>query len=172
MWGNMSHVVSVKELMRDLIDPLADNIFDAVSITVDKNGTVEKMPKTDEDWNTIRIGAVAMAEASYLLKVPRPMAPAGDNNNSEGPDAPELSPAAIEAKLKRDPVFWNAKVEALRNVGRQVLEIVEKRDAQALWDAGENLDAACENCHLEFWYPGQKELMPKLRQMIAVPLEQ
>src|SRR5687768_292071 len=76
MWGNMSPVVSVKELMRDLLDPLADNIFDAVSITVDKNGTVEKAPKTDEDWNTIRIGAVAMAEASYLLKIPRPMAPA------------------------------------------------------------------------------------------------
>lgn len=170
MWGNMSHVVSVKELMRDLIDPLSDNIFDSVSITVDRNGTVEKRPVTDEEWNHVRIGAVAMAEASYLLKVPRPFAPAGDNNNSEGPDAPEISPAAIEAKLKHDPVLWNAKVEALRNVGKQVLEIVEKRDAQALWDAGENLDQACENCHLEYWYPGQRALMPKLRRMEAKPL--
>jgi hypothetical protein len=172
MWGNMSPVVSVKELMRDLIDPLSDNIFESVSITVSKEGTVEKAPSTDEDWNRIRVGAVAMAEASYLLKVPRPFAPPGDNNNSEGPDAPEISPAAIEAKLKRDPVLWNAKIEALRNVGREVLEIVEKRDAQALWDAGEHLDEACENCHLEYWYPGQKLLMPKLRQMTPRPLSE
>jgi hypothetical protein len=172
MWGNMSPVVSVKELMRDLIDPLSDNIFESVSITITKQGTVEKAPSTDKDWERIRIGAVAMAEASYLLKVPRPFAPQGDDNNSEGPDAPEISPAAIEAKLKRDPVLWNAKIEALRNVGKEVLEIVEKRDAQALWDAGEHLDEACENCHLEYWYPGQKLLMPKLRRMTPRPLSE
>ena len=35
LWGDMKPVVSVKELMRDMIDPIADNIFDAVSIVVD-----------------------------------------------------------------------------------------------------------------------------------------
>jgi uncharacterized protein with PIN domain len=24
-----------------------------------------------------------------------------------------------------------------------------------LWDAGEILDAACENCHRSYWYPGE-----------------
>src|SRR5512142_2133698 len=50
LWGDMKPVVSVKELMRDMLDPLADNIFDSVSIVVDKNGTVERTPRTDEDW--------------------------------------------------------------------------------------------------------------------------
>jgi hypothetical protein len=31
-----------------------------------------------------------------------------------------------------------------------------------LWDAGENLDAACEGCHLEYWYPNQTALMERL----------
>ena len=158
----MTPVVSVKELMRYLIDPLADNIFNAVGTVMTAKGTVETAPKTDEDWEKVRIGAVSMAEAAYLLKIPRPFAPPGDENNSTGPDAPELSPAQIKAKLDADPVLWNAKIEALRNVGREVLEIVDKRDAKALFDAGEDLDAACETCHLEYWYPGQKELMPKL----------
>ena len=153
LWGDMTPVVSVKELMRDLLDPLSDNIFDSVKTVVTDKGTVDIVPTTDEDWAKIRIGAVAMAEASYLLKIPRPFAPPGDLNNSTGPEAVELSPAQITAKVEADPVEWNARVETLRNVGRQVLEIVKKKDVQALWDAGQNLDDACENCHRAYWYP-------------------
>ena len=92
---------------------------------VDEKGTVEKSPKTEEDWARIRIGGTTLAEGAYLLKVPRPFAPPGDENNSTGPDAVELSPAQILAKIKRDPVEWNARIEALRNVGLQVLDIVK-----------------------------------------------
>jgi hypothetical protein len=155
LWGDMKPVVSVKELMRDMLDPLADNIFDAVAVIVDKRGTVEHSPKTEEDWERIRIGAVTMAEGAYLLKVRRPFAPPGDENNSTGPDAVELSPAAILAKIEKDPVEWNAKIEALRNVGLEVLDIVKRRDVNELWDASENLDTACESCHRTYWYPGE-----------------
>jgi hypothetical protein len=162
LWGDLKPIVSVKELMRDMIDPASDYVFDAVGIVSSRKGVVETMPKTDEDWDRIRIGAVTMAEGVYLLKIPRPFAPPGDENNSTGPDPEELSPAQITAKLERDPVLWNAKIEALRNVSLEVLDIVKKKDPTELWDAAENLDQACENCHLEFWYPGEKEYLRKL----------
>jgi cytochrome c556 len=155
LWGDMRPVVSVKELMRDLIDPIADNIFNAVSTVVTLQGTVETAPKTEEDWDKVRIGAVTMAEAAYLLKVRRPFAPAGELNDSVGPDAVELSPDQITAKVDKDPVEWNARIEALRNVGLQVLDIVKRRDVAELWDAAENLDIACESCHRSYWYPGE-----------------
>ncbi len=141
--------------MRDMIDPLADNIFDAVGTVMTNKGPVEKAPKTEEDWDKIRIGGVSMAEGSYLLKIRRPFAPPGDLNNSTGPDAVELAPAQITAKIEADPVEWNARIEALRNVGLQVLDIVKRKDVNELWDAGQNLDAACENCHRSYWYPGE-----------------
>jgi hypothetical protein len=162
LWGDLKPVVSVKELMRDMIDPASDFIFDSVKTVTSKKGRVETAPKTDADWEKIRIGAVTMAEGVYLLKIPRPFAPPGDENNSTGPDPEELSPAQIKAKLEHDPVLWNAKIEALRNVGLEVLEIVKRKDVNELWDAGENLDQACENCHLEYWYPGEKALLKKL----------
>jgi hypothetical protein len=162
LWGDMKPVVSVKELMRDMIDPASDYVFDAVGTVIVKNRVVETLPRTDDDWNRIRIGAVTLAEGAYLLKVPRPFAPPGDENNSSGPEPEELSPAQITAKLHADPVLWNAKIEALRNVGLEVLEIVKKKDAKELWDAAENLDQACETCHLEYWYPGEKALLKKL----------
>ncbi len=152
----MKPVVSVKEFMRFTIDPIADNIFDAVTYDASKKGIVETVPKTDEDWEKVKIGAVTLAEAIYLLKLPRPWTPAGDVNNSTGPNPPELSPTQIQAKLDADPVLWDAKIQALRNVALEVMEIADKRDTRALFEAGEDLDKACEACHLEYWYPGDR----------------
>ena len=163
LWGDMKPIVSVKELMRFMIDPASDNIFDAVKIVQTKAGSVERLPKTEEDWEKLRIGAVTLAEGIYLLKVPRPFAPTGDNNdNTTGPDATELTPAQIEAKRAKDPVLWNAKIEALRNVGLEVLEIVKTKKTDELWEASYNLDQACESCHIQYWYPGDKALLDKV----------
>ena len=155
--GDMTSVVSVKELMKYMIDPLADNIFDAVGWDITPKGIVETKPKTDADWEKIDVGAVTIAEGIYLLKVPRLFAPVGDVNNSTGPNPPELSPTQIQDKIAKDPVLWNAKIEALRNAMLEVREIVKKKDVDALFDAGGDLDKACENCHLEYWYPGDKD---------------
>jgi len=162
LWGELKPVVSVKELMRDMIDPASDYVFDAVGIVNSKRGDVETKPKTDADWEKIRIGAVTLAEGAYLLKIPRLFAPPGDENNSTGPDPEELSPTQIKAKLEADPVLWNAKIEALRNVGLEVLDIVKRKDVNELWDAGDNLDRACESCHVAYWYPGEAALLKKL----------
>lgn len=162
LWGDLKPVVSVKELMRDMIDPASDYVFDSVSVVTSKKGVVDTQPKTEADWEKIRIGAVTLAEGAYLLKIPRPFAPPGDENNSTGPDPEELSPAQITAKLEADPVLWNAKIEALRNVGLEVLDIVKRKDVNELWDAGDNLDRACESCHVAYWYPGEAEYLKKL----------
>lgn len=162
LWGDLKPAVSVKELMHDMIDPASDFIFDAVGTIVTRKGRVERIPRTDADWDRIRIGAVTLAEGVYLLKIPRPFTPPGDENNSAGPEQYELAPAQIKAKLEADPVLWNAKIEALRNVGFEVIELVKRKDVDELWDAAENLDQACEACHLEYWYPGERVLMKKL----------
>lgn len=173
LWGEMKPVVSVKELMKYTIDPVSDNIFNAVGSELTKNGMVDREPKTDEDWEKIQSGAVSLAEAIYLLKVPREFTPPGDLNNSTGPDAVELSPEAIKAKVLRDPVEWNARIEALRNASLSVMEIVKKRDVKAMWDAGEFLDQACEACHRSYWYPGENaEFYRRLRDRLDTYTQQ
>lgn len=97
-------------------------------------GAVEIAPKTDDDWARVRIGAVVLAESASLLKIPRRTAPPGDLNNSTGPDAPELSPDAIKAKIDADHALWNTHAEGLRAVA-----------ADALLQTGGKLDKACEN---------------------------
>jgi len=171
LWGDVKPVVSVRELMKYMIDPLADDIFNAVSSTVTEHGTVDVEPRTEEDWNKIRIGAISLAEGADLLKIRRPFAAPGDESHGagpdSGPDAVELSPAEIARKVERDPVEWNARIEALRNVALEALDVVKRKDVKELWDVGENLDNACEACHRSYWYPGEgAEFHQKLRRRL------
>jgi len=52
-------------------------------------------------------------------------------------------------------VEWNARIEALRNVGLEAMDIVKRKDVKELWDAADNLEQACESCHRRYWYPGE-----------------
>jgi len=140
-----------------MIDPIADNIFDAVATDVSAKGIVETTPTTDEDWARVRQGAVTLAEGTNLLKMARPVAPLGDTNKAGGANAPELSPEEIQRKIDQNRGLWNSHANELRDEALKVLDIVKSKNAAALFDAGSRLDRACENCHLEYWYPGDKK---------------
>ena len=165
LWGEMKPVVSVKELMADLIDPASDNVFNAVSTTIGPKGIVEVEPRTDEDWARVRSGAVTLAEGISLLKIPRPIAPPNDRSTLDA-DNSELPPDQIRAKILADPVLWNAKIEALRNINLTILDVAARRNVSELTEAGAMLDQACETCHLEFWYPAEKGLLQSLDRQL------
>ena len=153
--------------MKYMIDPVADNIFSAVGSRVAKEGVVDIEPRTDDDWDKIRVGAISLAEAAHLLKIRRPFTPPGQENDVAGPNAVELSAAQIAAKVERDPVEWNARIEAMRNVALEALAVAKRKDVSELWDVGENLDKACEACHRSYWYPGEgAEFYRKLRRRL------
>jgi hypothetical protein len=129
-------------------------------------GVIEIAPRTDEDWAKVRIGAVVLAEAANLLKIRRPFAPPGDVNDSVGPNAPELAPDVIEAKVDADTARWSTYAENMRTVAIEVLDIVRRKDTIALDNAARKLDRACESCHLEYWYPGDRKILERLQKEI------
>ena len=102
----------------------------------------------------ISSAVITLIEASNLLMVPgRAMAKPGEKSEAPGV---ELEPAEMEVLVKKDPEGWNSRAKDLHNISLKVLAIVEKKDAQALFDIGEDLDKACENCHRQYWYPNEK----------------
>ena len=161
--GDLTPLFSVKELMQNIIDPQADFIFEAVAVDIGEYGIVETKPTSDEDWLKVQRAAVLMAESTNLLKMPRPVAPEGDKNALSGPGQPELSPEQIQAKLNQDRHLWNTHVDHLRDELLKVLAIVKERDSDKLLEAGSDIDRACEACHLEYWYPGDKAAVLKDR---------
>ena len=149
---------TVKDLMVSIIDPAGDLIWNSVSTIIDKGGVHETVPKTDEDWAKVRSGAITLLEASNLLMIPgRHVARPGEKSEAPGV---ELEPSEMEALIDKDRASWNMRAKHLHDVSADVLQVIEAKDTQKLFDIGEKVDEACENCHRQYWYPN--EVIPPL----------
>ena len=58
----LTPLVSVKELMENIIDPQADFIFDAVAVDIGEHGVVETKPTSEDDWLKVQRATVLLAE--------------------------------------------------------------------------------------------------------------
>ena len=143
---------SVEDIMRSIIDPAADAVWDAVVTVVNADGITTTQPETSEDWTALRRHAITLVEATNLLLVDgRRVAGVGSRSDLPGID---LEPAEIEALLAEDYETWVRLVGELHGAGIGVLNAVDAADVDALLVAGDRLDLACESCHSRFWYPG------------------
>jgi len=151
-----SPVASILELMQELVDPIGDEIFESVSVVITADGSKDTQPRTDKEWFELRNKAIQLAEAGNLLKIPRPVAPLkpipGVTPENPGPD--DLSPSQVEFLLKRDRRAFEAFAQKLTDAALVALKAVDTRNVEGLYEAGDAIDQACENCHLNYWYPG------------------
>ena len=138
--------------MRSMIDPAADAIWDAVVTEATPAGIVTTVPATNEDWLGLRRHAVTLVESTNLLLIEGRQV-AGAGSRSEMPSV-DLEPKEIEALLSEDRDTWISLVTNLHTSGVQVLTAVDALDVDALLEAGDGLDLACESCHARYWYPG------------------
>ncbi len=148
---------AIQDIMEGVVGPSADILFDAVATDITAQGVNEKRPQSDDDWEHVEHAAIALVEAMNMIKVPgRPVARPGEKTKSEGPDAPELTPEEIKAKIDKDRAKFLKYANDLQDHAVRALEITRRHDAQGLFDIGEDIDNACESCHLEYWYPNDQ----------------
>ena len=155
-------VATIKEIMDALVDPQSDVIFEAVATILTKSGTEERAPRTDADWDAVRKGALLLIEGGNLLVVPGRHA-AGPGAKSEVPGV-ELEPAEIEALVNKNPELFVRRAQGVVGAAIVALRAIESKDVQGLSNAAGALDAACESCHSDFWYPGEKEILKKVEE--------
>ena len=145
---------TIKDIMQSLVDPSADVVWNSVHSVVGPRGVQEVVPKTDEEWELTRQGAIRLVEATNLLIMPgRHVARPGEK--SEAPEA-ELEPAQMEELINKDRGAFYKRARALHDAALDALHAIEKRDTAAIFDLGERIDEKCENCHTQYWYPNQK----------------
>jgi hypothetical protein len=142
---------TIKDIMDSMVDPSADALWDSVATIESVTGVEQRAPRTDEEWKAVHRSAVILVEATNLLVMEhRHVAKAGEK--AENPNV-ELSPERIEAEIQRDRQAWIDHAHKLHDAALPALKATEERSAQGLFDAGEAIDQACENCHLKYWYP-------------------
>lgn len=142
---------SLKELMDATVDPAADGLWDSISVTETAAGTERREPRTPQEWAAVRRYALTLIEATNLILIPgRAAAPAGTQ-----PGLGELPPQQIATLIERQRPLFAGFANGLRATAREALEAIDHKDVDALLKAGSDIDAACEACHVTFWYPNQ-----------------
>jgi len=145
---------TIKDLMDSIVDTNADVVWLSVSTVSTEKGLIETAPKTDEDWDKVRHGAITLAEAANLLMIPgRHVARPGEKSETPGV---ELEPEEMEAIINKDRAAWNKRATALHDAAMVALKAIEAKDADQVFQVGSQIEEACENCHSKYWYPNEK----------------
>lgn len=144
---------SIQELMKALVDPAADGIWESFSTTVTQAGVEEKRPQTDEEWAVVRHHAITLIEASNLLLIEgRKVAHPGQKLDDEGTPG-LLTVPEIEQGIAKDRAGFVAAAQVLHDTGVKVLAAIDTKKPEGVVEAGGYIEAACEQCHAKFWYP-------------------
>jgi len=119
----------VKDLMNYMMMPSAAGVWNAVSTSTDQTGVHENRPQSDDDWNKVIASATELAETTNLLMVPGRRRCVG---------------GAIPEAFQTD---WRRKAREVGEAANIALIVAKKHDADALGEAGERIDVACDQCH-------------------------
>ena len=145
---------TVKDIMLHIVDPAGDMVWNSVQSVIDKGGLHETMPKTDEEWFNVRTGVIQLMEGSNLLMIPgRHVARPGEKSETPGV---ELEPSEMEELINKDRASWNMRATALHDAAQEVLAAIDAKDPDKVFEIGEHIERACENCHSHYWYPNEK----------------
>jgi hypothetical protein len=155
--GTEVPVGTMKEIMKGIVDANSAAIWDAVGSEEGPKGTIEKAPKTDEEWTKLEYNALVLAEVANLLKTPgRKVAKPEEANSTSQPGAPELTPVQIEEKVAKDRAAWDSKVDAFQATAVKAIAAARAHNKDAILEVGSEIDSACEGCHKVYWYPDEK----------------
>ena len=116
-------VADVQELMISVLEPAAETYWDGVGEVLDEEGVHQFRPLTEEDWTSLRNAAFVLAESGNLLMM-------------DG--------------RARDRGDWMAHSRAMVETGRLALDAVDRRNADAVFDAGAEVYYACRDCHARY----------------------
>ena len=115
---------TTRDLMAGMIDASADALWDAVGTVWDENGENHWEPETEEEWLAVTGAAMTLIESGNLLML---------------------------GSRARDTDQWLRFSQEMIDAAAVALEAAEARDPDRIFDSGEVVYNACNNCHNIYW---------------------
>jgi hypothetical protein len=116
-------VASVRQIMNGIVGPAANRIYGAVGTVISNKGTVEKAPRTDQEWETVADDAAALIESGNLILMEGRAVDRGD---------------------------WVKMTQAMIDAGKVVLRAAQEKSADKVFESGEAVNESCDNCHQKY----------------------
>jgi hypothetical protein len=141
---------NLAQLMRGVFFPNSNILFDVQSIDPETFGKAEKsgpgatasFANIYTGWQVPENAALALAEASSLLTVPKRMCQNG-------------RPVPVNQK------DWIQYSEDMRKAALAMYKALQSRNREASSDATNDVAGACENCHTVYREPNPRCVPPK-----------
>jgi hypothetical protein len=153
--------ITLQEYMEQQIDPAGEYAFRSVRDGADAGGHRRAQPRTDAEWKNVE------ARLEILRDAPRVLTAAGlkvapPGFKSENP-AVESEPAQIQAAIDANRDDFDRRAFRLQIAAAEALLAAKARDAKGLGARLDDVDRACESCHLRYFYPGDQRAQQAAR---------
>ncbi len=113
----------LKEFMAHVMQYSASNVWKYQGYTNNASGEHSLFPKTDQEWEDAESASRTLAEITNLL---------------------------LQPGRQVDTGKWRDHVARVRAVALAEAAAAEKHDQDAFFQAGGDLDGACEECHIDY----------------------
>ena len=131
---------TIKDLMLSIVDPSADIVWLSVTTVQSSAGTVDTAPKNDEEWQKVRHGAIALAEATNLLIMPgRHVAKPGEKSETPGV---ELRTVGDGSAHRQGPRGVGDASQGASRAALNIVKAVDAKDSQKVFEVGEEIEVA------------------------------
>lgn len=148
------------EVMKDKIDVRADEVWAIGNAAIADDAGLDPAKMTDERWQQLESRSKALQEAALEIAkmdpivVARPGVKISDEGIVGGHSA-----AQVQREIDTDPQKLRDMARTLAVHMDDLAKAARERDIDRAALLINQLDSVCESCHLEFWYPDQKELV-------------
>ena len=161
---------TLHEVMKEQIDANADKLWDATNDALGENAEIVPDKMDDAKWaevadlaTKVQAGANAIAAMNKVVVV-KPGVKIADEDVPYGDSA-----ADVQAAVDKDPELLKEFAQTLAAHMGEIAEAAKNHDAAKAGPLVDQLDGVCEDCHLQFWYPSQKDLVQKYRNELKGP---
>jgi len=154
-----SALPTVEDLMTDVVQPGAEELWRAVSYVATEDGVTETAPQTDDDWAQLRDTANALiAAGDELMNTNREILTSAFDPATA---SFQFTPDEIRQMLAEDPEPWRNYLRQMQESTRMTLQAIEFRDLMGLVEFGAQINEACEGCHAAYWYRPADMMAPQ-----------
>jgi hypothetical protein len=154
--------LDVRATMQGQVNPAMTAIWDVGNNALDDNGGLDASLLDGAKWATIAENADKLAAAGKAISDAGSFAAAAADNSTVGEG--EITMAAVQEHIDGNPDGLKQMGAAFADSATRLATAARAKDAKTAGDLISGMDQVCESCHLEYWYPEQKELVEQANQ--------
>jgi hypothetical protein len=152
------------EVMKDEVDVRADLVWAVGNAAIGDRGGIDAAKMSDADWVKLAEGAASLQQAALKIATMDPLIVTRPGVKILDEDEPlGDKPQDIQARFDKDPEALRGMANALATHAGDIVTAAKAKDAARAGMLIDQLDGVCENCHVEYWYPSQREIVAQFR---------